>query len=133
VGCAIHKDKGIFITADREAVTKRNVHVNGIQVEILGFVEQKTMLGFGNGSKGTQQWGKFATVNSFAIGTHLKQSFIITKCTATHSMMKLLRCPVSFCVRVIGRITRAHQRERRSILMQEQDDFFPQHCGCENR
>jgi hypothetical protein len=67
--------------------------VNGIQVEILGFVEQKTALGFRNGSKGTQRWGKFATVNPFAIATQLKQSFLIPKFTATHSTMKLLRCP----------------------------------------
>ncbi len=92
----IHQDKSILVTTNREAVAKCNIHMDSIQIEILGFVEGKTALGFGDGGKRAQRRGKFATINPFAITTHLKQSLVIPKLAATHSTMKLLRqswCP----------------------------------------
>ncbi len=102
----MNKDKSIAISANRVTVTKRDVHVDSIQVTVLSAIGPTALFGFWNCGIRTKGGGKLATVNPFTIMTDLKLRVIISECPTAHDLMELLRGPMGLCVGGIGGITR---------------------------
>jgi hypothetical protein len=66
---AVNKDESIAISADRDTVAKRNVHVDSVQVMVFSRIEKTALFGFWNCGIRTKGGWKLATVNPFAIMT----------------------------------------------------------------
>ncbi len=88
---AIDQDQRVLESADPNTVTKGDVHVDGVKIFILCFVEQSTPIGLRNcGIYAEREW-KLPTIDPFAVATNLKDVFIVPKLTAPHDAVEFLQ------------------------------------------
>jgi hypothetical protein len=88
--CVIDEDESIAKLANREAVAKHNVHVDHIEVAVLGPLKRLTTFSFGDRPEHPKGWGKLAAIYPFTIVADLKDALVILEFAAAHDTMKLL-------------------------------------------
>ena len=71
VGGTVNKNECIGVPSDTNAIPKRDVHMTCIEVFVLRFVQETTVVGFRDSSIGTKRGGEFTTINPFTIPTDL--------------------------------------------------------------
>jgi len=67
----INEDECVAEATNREAITKGNIYVNGIQIAIAGSIKEFTPLGFRDSGKRPNGGRELTAVNPFSISTHV--------------------------------------------------------------
>jgi len=96
------------ITPYRNAVTKCNIHVDGIEKTVGGPIKRRTPFRFWNSSERSKRHGKLAAINPFTATANVQNVFVIAKFSTTHDAVKFFRRPMSLRVGGIGRVTQAN-------------------------
>jgi len=67
----INEDECVAEATNRKAITKGNVHVNGVQIAVAGSIKEFAPLGFRDSGKRAKGGRELTAVNPFAISTHV--------------------------------------------------------------
>jgi len=87
-GSTIDQNKSIAITPHGNAVPKRNIHVNGVEITIGGSIQRRPPFGLRNCSKRTKRHRKLAAINPFAVTANVEDVFVITKFSTAHDAVE---------------------------------------------
>jgi hypothetical protein len=112
-----NKNETVAKAADQDAISKGNVHINKVQVEMMFLCQRATSRCLGNRGIRTQQHWKLPAINPLAIETCLNDMLVIAEATKAHSSMEFLRQPVSLSVGTVGLIAVMDGRRQRPQMM----------------
>jgi hypothetical protein len=98
VSSQINKNKSVTKAASRFAISKGDVHMDKVQVEIMFLWQSTTSRCLGNRGIGTQQHWEFSIIDPLPIKTCLNDMLVIAEAMAAHSSMEFLRRPASLSV-----------------------------------
>ncbi len=94
----VNQYESISETADREAITKSNIHMRRIKVFIFLVLKETPAVGLTYHGIRAQGWRKLPTIHPFAVMANLKDVFVIPKLPTAHSPMELFQCPVGLFI-----------------------------------
>jgi hypothetical protein len=94
----INKNERVTKASDQDAISKGNIHMNKVQVEIMFLCQSVTTRGLGNHGIRTQRHWKLPTIDPLSIKTCLNDMLVIAKVTTAHGLMGFLGQLVSFSV-----------------------------------
>jgi hypothetical protein len=129
----VNQNESIPETADRQAITKSNVHVHCIKVFVFLAFKWTPAVGLTYHGIRPEGWRELATIHPFAIPAILKDLLVVPELPAAQRTMDLLRRPVGLLVGSIGRVTRANRREIGPLVMEQLDDCITRESRQEMR
>jgi len=83
----INEDECVAEATNREAITKGNIYVNGVQIAIAGSIKEFTPLGFRDSGKRAKGGRELTAVNPFSISTHVYNIFVVAELPTSHDAM----------------------------------------------